>query len=184
MSRYTPEEIEKAAEVTTGSYEELGRLPTPLFFSHCRTAFGDTIELIVNRAGTEEILLTQRSKEDPHFPGIWHIPGVMLALEDKDGPYPDAIDNAALRVRDELEGTKISPMLRLSPQWLHQSPRISNRGGEISTFYGAYLYEDEPKVGQMFDARELPEPMLENHRDIAAKAPDAIRLAYASLPII
>jgi hypothetical protein len=72
----------------------------------------------------------------------------------------------------------------LSPDWLNQPPRISNRGGEISTFYGAYLIDDEPKVGQMFDVHELPEPMLENHRDLAARAPEAIHLAHASLPIM
>jgi hypothetical protein len=183
---YTPEEIERAAQVITGSFEELGRWPTPIFLAFCNTAFGDTVELIVTKPGTDEILLTQREADDPYFANHWHIPGVMLALGDREeeSRYPDAIDNAALRARDELEGTRITPMVRLSPQWLHQLPRISKRGGEISTFYGAYLIDEEPKVGQMFNVHALPEPMLYNHRDIAVRAPEAIHLAHASLPII
>jgi ADP-ribose pyrophosphatase YjhB (NUDIX family) len=183
--RYTAEEISKAADIIRGSFAETGRYPTPIFFAICETALLPTVELIVTKQGTDKILLIQRDDDDPYFAGIWHIPGVMVALDDaKNGPYKNAINNAAMRARDELEGTRITSMVPLSPEWLNQPPRISNRGGEISTFYGAYLMDDEPKVGRMFDAHELPEPMLENHRDIAARAPEALHLAYASLPII
>ncbi len=184
MKRYAPEEIDKAAAVIRGSFEELGRWPTPIFFAFCETAFGDTVELIVSQPGTDKILLTQRSPDDPYFPNIWHIPGVMLSRKDERGHYPDAIDNASVRARDELEGTAITPMIRLSPQYLHQLPRISERGGEISTFFGAYLLDIEPRVGQMFDVHELPEPMLDTHRDVALRGPEAIHLAYANLSTI
>lgn len=183
-SKYTAEEISKAADVIRGTFDETGRYPTDIFFAICETSLLPTVELIITEPGTDKVLLTQREDDDPYFASIWHIPGVMVAKGDINGPYEDAIANAAMRARDELEGTRITPMVRLSPQWLEQPPRISNRGGEISSFYGAYLVDDEPKVGQMFDAHELPEPMLENHRDIAARAPEAIHLAHASLPII
>jgi hypothetical protein len=182
--RYTTEEVNRAADVIRGSFDELGRYPSAIFFAICETALLPTVELIITKPGTDKILLTQREKDDPYFANIWHIPGVMVAKGDVNGAYEDAIDNAAVRAQEELEGTNITPLLRLSPRWLEQPPRISNRGGEISTFYGAYLVGDEPKVGQMFDVHELPEPMLENHRELAERAPLAIHLAHASLPLI
>lgn len=184
-SQFTAEEIERTAEVIRVSFEELGRYPTAIFNAICETALLPTVELIVTKPRTSEILLTQREHDDPYFASKWHIPGVMVALHDaQSGPYRDAIDNAAMRARDELEGTRITSMMRLSPEWLSQPPRISNRGGEISTFYGAYLIDDEPKVGQMFDVHALPETVLENHRELAERALSAIQMAHASLPMI
>jgi hypothetical protein len=184
-SRYTAEEINKAADVIKGSFAELGRYPTPIFFAVCETALLPTVELVITKPGTDQVLMTQREEDDPYFPaGMWHIPGKMTAKEDMEGMYRDALDNAALRARDELEGTRITSLVPLTPQWLYQPPRVSARGPEISFFYGAYLIDDEPKVGQMFEVDELPEPMLPNHIDIVARAPEAIFQAHASLPII
>jgi hypothetical protein len=180
--RHSPEEIEHAATVMKESTEDSGgRLPTPFFYAVCETNPGATVEIVICDQVTDKVLMTQREQSDPYFPaGMWHIPGVMVAMEDMEGRYPDARANAAVRAIRELEGTMIMSLVPLD-LWLSQPTRTSQRGPEMSFFYGAYLFESEPRVGQMFGADELPESMLDNHRDVIRRAPDALFDAHMSL---
>src|SRR5579862_2879892 len=160
--RHSPEAIERAAAVMKESTEDNdGKLPTPFFYAVCETCVGATVELVIVDQLTDKVLMTQREQKDPYFPaGMWHIPGVMVALEDMEGRYQDARDNAALRAKKELEGTLIMGLMQLD-RWLTQPTRTSQRGPEMSFFYGTYLIDREPRVGRMFGADELPENMLE-----------------------
>lgn len=113
--RHSPEEVKHAAEVMKESTEDNGgRLPTPFFYAVCETQPGATVEIVICDQITDKVLMTQREQGDPYFPaGMWHIPGVMVALADMEGRYPDARDNAALRAVKELESTMIMSLIPL-----------------------------------------------------------------------
>jgi ADP-ribose pyrophosphatase YjhB (NUDIX family) len=181
----TPEEIEWAADTMRRSFKENGnRHATPFFYAICETNPSITVELIVASQITDKVLMTEREQDDPYFPaGMWHIPGTMMEYNDMKSPYfEDALDHAAHRVAKEIQGTRVMRVLPLTRMGLlYQPPRLSARGPELSFFYGAYSWEEEPNVGQLFGVDEMPKNMLENHRDIIRRAPEALFNAHMSL---
>jgi hypothetical protein len=180
--KYTPEQIRFAAEVIRETYDqESGRHQSDIFYAITETKTLPVVELVIIAPGTDKVLLTRRPDDDPYYAGAWHLPGVIVTTADtKSGPYQDAKANAALRAKHELDKTSITPLVPMA-NWLDQSPRISKRGGEAAVFYGAYLIDEEPATGQMFDANNLPEPIHEHHPELIAKAPLSVPLAHASL---
>lgn len=170
-TEFTAEQIAEAARVIEESYDpKTGRHPLDIFLAICRTTVRPVVELVIFDLNKEKILLTQRPDDDPHFSGMWHLPGVIVLPTDVQGRYADAFDNAALRVIDELEGTRVTSLLPLTPKWLYEGVQISRRGGGESRFYGGLLKDEEPAVGEMFYIGNLPSPLVEEHnaRFIAA----------------
>jgi hypothetical protein len=144
-----------------------------------------TVELAIFNVTKQKVLLTKREHDDLHFTDMWHLPGVMVVTADVTGRYEDANDNAALRAIEELEGTRITPLLPLSPKWVKQAPRIGPRGGEMTQIYGGLLINDEPAVGALFDVENLPEPIYEYHPQLIVAAQRGMTLAPAiDMPII
>jgi hypothetical protein len=181
----TAEEIAAAAKTLEDSFDpETGRHPLELFYATSRTVPRITAELAIFSVDKQQVLLTERESDDPHFTSMWHMPGVMLVTADTDGRYPDAIDNAALRALDELEGTRVTPLIRLSPEYVNQPARHGPRGVEVPMIYGGTLIPEEPNVGRMFDVDDLPEPIYGYHIPLISASREAMYVAPADLPII
>lgn len=114
MAKPTPEQIADAARVIEESFDpKTGRHPIEIFHAICRTTVRPVAELTIFTPSKDKILLTQRPEDDPHFSGMWHLPGVIVVTSDVEGRYADAFDNAALRAVEELEGTRITPLILL-----------------------------------------------------------------------
>lgn len=179
--QYTEAQIAEAARIIEGSFDpETGKHPLEIFHAICRTTVRPVVELVIFDLNKEKILLTKRPEDDPYFSDIWHLPGVIVLPTDTEGRYPDAFDNAALRVIEELEGTRITPLHPLTPKWIYQGVQISRRGGGASMFYGGLLKDEEPAVGKMFDVDNLPEPLVEEHNErLIAAAQEAMCVAPA-----
>jgi len=181
----TEEEIVAAARTLEAAFDpETGRHPAELFYATSKTVPRSTVELAIFSVDKQQVLLTPRESDDPHFPKMWHLPGVMLVTADTEGTYPDAIDNAAVRALDELEGTRVTSLLRLSPEYVNQPPRKGPRGVEIPVLYGGLLIPERPNVGQMFDVDDLPESLYEHHIPLVPACQEAMYIAPARLPII
>ena len=160
----TPEQIAEAARVIEASFDtKTGRHPIEIFHAICHTTVRPIVELVVFTPNKDKVLLTQRPDDDPYFPNMWHLPGVIVVTSDVEGRYPDAFDNAALRALDELKGTRVTPLHPLSTKWVNQGAKISRRGGGAAMFYAGLLLDEEPAVGKMFDIGDLPEPLVEEH---------------------
>jgi hypothetical protein len=165
VAQPTPEQIAEAALIIEATYDpETGRHPLEIFYAICRTTMRPVVELVIFSPNKDKVLLTERPEDDPFFPDMWHLPGVVVVPSDVKGRYPDAQDNAALRVIDELEGTKVTPLQPLSPKWIHQGAKISRRGAGMAVFYGGLLMDEEPAIGKMFDIDGgLPASLVEEH---------------------
>lgn len=181
----TDAEITAAARTVEEAFDpETGRHPAELFYATSKTVPRLTVELAVFSVDKQQVLLTEREDEDPHFPKMWHLPGVMLVTADTQGTYPDAVDNAAGRALDELEGTRVTSLLRLSPEYVNQPAREGPRGVEVPILYGGLLIPEEPNVGRMFDVDDLPEHLYEHHVPLIPACQEAMYVAPARLPVI
>jgi hypothetical protein len=179
---HTPEEIAAAARVIRDSLDpETGRLPRELFYAASLVVPRLTVELAILSFDKKQVLLTDREDDDPHFTGMSHLPGVMMVPADvTQGRYNDAVDNAAVRAIDELEGTHIDSLFRLTPKWVNPVPREGPRGVEVPIIYGAILFDEEPAVGKMFDIDDLPESIYEHHPPIIKAVQENLNIALAT----
>lgn len=175
-----PERIAEAAQVIEESFDpETGRHPSAIFHAISRTTVRPTVELAIFTPDKDRVLLTRRAPDDPYFPDMWHLPGVMVVTADIMGEYENANDNAALRAIEELEGTKITGLMPLSPKWVRQGARLGPRGGEEPWVYGGLSLDDKPVIGEMFEVEELPEPIYGYHPQLIMEAQIGMTIAPA-----
>jgi|SRR5579884_4057480 len=135
-----------------------GFLPYPIFEQIARLVALPIVEFIPLRlSGSKiEVLLIERSHDDPHWPNVLHTPGTVIRSTDlnrdrkRDWPALERIKV------DELKGTVIGP-----PQYIGSMLHESKRGVEQAQLYFVEVI-GEPKIGRFYDVDILPAKVMES----------------------
>jgi len=138
-----------------------GFLPYPIFEQAARLLALPILELVPYRFidGRIEILLLERPSNDRFWPGSLHTPGTVIRATDLDKQNQGLQVAFERLVEDELGGVQLGPPLFIA-SLLHES----KRGVEQAQVYCAELLE-EPKVGKLFAAQELPGNLVAGQHD-------------------
>lgn len=130
---------------------------TRLFDAHARHGINIAFEAaaIRDRNGTAQVYLTQRSLNDTAYPGQWHIPGSFV----RSGESWDDVVNRLSNVEFKTEVLDYTLVERVS--WLHEA-----RGHIYSDVYLVRLKDEDTNQGKWFDVEDLPQPMVDAHRDV------------------
>lgn len=111
---------------------DINRMPAPIFESVAGTFVLGYFELVVMRKveGRREILLLKRSRQDVHWPGMWHIPGTAFRQTDYDFRSPE---KAAFKRLVESE----IPWLEITrePRFVGNVYPKYERGGGVCVVY-------------------------------------------------
>lgn len=143
-----------------------GFLPYPVFEQIARIVALPIVEFIPlrTRDGVTEVLLIERSHNDPIFPGLLHTPGTVVRATDinreADKPWPPF----ERILHDELLDTPVGPHHYVGSQ-LH----ASKRGAEQAQLYWVEV-TGEPKVGQFYALDALPDNLIESQRTFIEQA--------------
>ena len=158
-----------------------GFLPGPVFKQYARVGVMPTVEVGLvrpseqNEGGTE-LVLAQRSEEDEHWPGQWHVPGSVVRADDKmdhEHDYDDVIGRVFGEVGGDLEVVR-------GPRAFDVVRRRGLRGAEITLRLLAEV-RGEPERGRFFDARNvLAEPPRTGFVETHDLAIASIARAYQS----
>jgi hypothetical protein len=132
-----------------------GRQPLEVFLEIARIRTLPVLELVVlgSNEKRQDVLLTRRSKDDTIWPGLWHIPGVVLAAQDK--TMEGALDRL---INTEFEGLELGA----APVFAKTYLRCSARGSEQASIYLAHAV-GKPLVGEFFNVYNLPEDIVTDH---------------------
>lgn len=141
---------------------EPGFLPFDIFVEICRLTVSATVEIVPFRKkgdrSSVEILLVKRKDDDPFWPGMYHIPGVVILATDKENSLKDAFDRI---LHGELGGVSTSS----EPVYIKYLLRKGNRGTTLNLLHRVELTSD-PKVGEWFDVNNLPKNLIPPEKDV------------------
>ena len=160
----TEDEIFQTADLL-GKLEP-GFLPLPIFEQVARLVALPVLELVPFRwhGDAVEVLLIQRSSDDPLWPGMWHTPGTVVRAtdlysnDDKDwAPF-------SRLMRDELKETPIG-----KPHFVASLLHQSKRGVEQAQVYWAEVL-GEHNTGQFFPLTDLPDNLIASQRKFIEEA--------------
>ena len=153
----TADEISQAADLLAKL--EPGYLPEPIFDQAVRLVVCSTIVIVPLKKTPRglEVLLRPREKDrdDPIWPGYWHLPGTMLRPSDKEGDYTDAF-------RRLLEGEIGTTQTSDSLVFMRTAFTKTRRGPEHTQLYYMPVDSDELPGGQFFPVDKLPQPIIEH----------------------
>lgn len=132
-----------------------GRLPLKIFHQIARLVATPTIELYAFRRHNNklQILLTEREDSDPHWNGLWHVPGSVILSTDKTSSFDDALNRV-------IDGEFGSPKIKGEAAFVKFLSHIGNRGTEIVFIYMLEIV-GEPVLGTFYDVDDLPENLAE-----------------------
>jgi len=160
----TEDEIFQTADLL-GKLEP-GFLPLPIFEQVARLVALPVLELVPFRwhGDAVEVLLIQRSSDDPLWPGMWHTPGTVVRATDL--YTDDGKDWAPFNrlMHDELKETPIGKP-RFVASLLHQS----KRGVEQAQVYWVEVL-GEAHTGQFFPLPNLPDNLIASQRKFIEEA--------------
>lgn len=148
-----------------------GYLPYEIFEQIARLTVLSIIEFVplrFNDKGIIEVLLLERGKNDPIWPGKVHTPGTVIRPGDNNKNQYMAF---ARILEDELGGTKAS-----SPQFAGSILHKSLRGHEHAQVYWLEV-KGEAKRGQWYDASNLPINIVESQLKFIGMAVESYRKA-------
>ena len=154
---------EEKTDQLTNLLKELkaGFLPYPVFEQVARLVALPILELVPYRVvdGRIEVLMLQRSEDDPFWPNMWHAPGTVIRATDLNAQTHDLQSAFDRLIHDELMSVKLGPAVFVASV-LHES----KRGAEQAQIYCAELLE-EPKNGKLFAVDSLPEEFMAHQQD-------------------
>jgi len=132
---------------------------TELFNKLARVTISVAIETVALRLGKGidglEVLMTQRPKNDPYWPGQWHSPGSILRPGEK---ISDVFER--LIKKEFLHPFKEEPKFK---GFLNHSNLP--RGHELALIYEVEL-AGTPREGKWFPTDQLPESTIEHHKKV------------------
>lgn len=149
----TKQEIDTAAAILNKL--QAGKLPLKIFHEVARLVATPTVEVYAFRHHNNkpQILLTKREQSDPHWGGLWHVPGSVILSSDKTGSFDDAIT----RVITSEFG---NPTIKGDIKFVKYLSYVSKRGTEIMFLYMLEIV-GEPVLGTFYDVDNLPENLAE-----------------------
>ena len=164
ISEVTKDEISQTVNLL-GKLEP-GFLPLPIFEQVAKLVALPVVELVPfrQRGDTAEVLLIQRSSDDPLWPGMWHTPGTVVRATDL---YSNDDKNWApfsRLMRDELKETPIG-----KPHFVASLLHQSKRGVEQAQVYWAEVL-GEHNTGQFFPLTDLPDNLIASQRKFIEEA--------------
>lgn len=157
-------ELDQGKLVTLLKQLEPGFLPYPIFEQIARLTTLSIIEFVPLRKssdGSVEVLLLERGKDDPIWPGMVHTPGTVIRPGDTDSNKFKAFERITV---DELLNTQLSDPIMVGTM-LHQS----RRGWEFAQIYWVEVI-GEPEIGTLFPADDLPENLVESQHGFIKQA--------------
>lgn len=138
---------------------EPGYLPEPIFDQAVRLVVCSTIVIVPLKKTPRglAVLLRPREKDrdDPVWPGFWHLPGTMLRPSDKEGDYSDAFGRLLL---GEIGTNQTSSSLT----FVRTAFTKTKRGPEHTQLYYMLVDGEEPAGGRFFPIDKLPKPIIEH----------------------
>ena len=156
IAALSPEQrLEIAVQVIRSS--ESGKIPRPVFAEIAKKLVMCTVELVPLRVRGEtiDVLLTERSMDDPWWPGKWHVPGTMMFPDDEFEFHDDFSEplERLLGKGGELDGgvNVIGEPVVVGPD-----RRVHERGHEFSLVHYVQV-SGESEEGRFFPAEKLPE---------------------------
>jgi hypothetical protein len=150
------EAIKQAADLLANF--EPGFLPYPVFEQIARLVALPIVEFVPLRknGSSVEVLLVERTADDPFWPGLLHTPGTVIRATDLSDGKQENWPAFQRILEDELKGTKVS-----SPHYVGSIFHRSKRGVEQAQLYWVEVLED-PKVGKFYSTYELPGGLIES----------------------
>lgn len=142
---------------------EPGFLPYGIFVQIARLVVLSIIEFVPLRLNNSkvEVLLLERSMEDPIWPGQLHTPGTVIRPTDTEGKIYLAFERI---LKDELQGTSVS-----EPHYVGSSLHKSKRGMEQAQIFWVEVLET-PKVGKFYEVDALPPEFMESQSKFVRQA--------------
>mgnify|MGYP003595614565 CR=1 FL=1 len=139
-----------------------GFVPYEIFEQFARILALPIVEVVPVRSvnNSVQVLLLSRGPDDPIWPNQLHTPGTVVRATDE--RQPAAIHSRI--TQEELAGTQLGE-LHLASNILHRS----KRGVEQAQIYWAEV-TGEPKAGEFFDAKDLPQGLMDSQREFIARA--------------
>lgn len=153
MPRLTEKELKRLTELL--QQLEPGYLPFDVFVQIARLVVLPIIEFVPLRynRGQVEVLLLERSPDDPIWPSMLHTPGTVIRATDTDSKMYLAFQRV---LTDELQETEVA-----GPQYVGSILHKSARGAEHAQVYWVEVI-GPPKVGHFFPIKELPENLIQS----------------------
>lgn len=142
---------------------EPGFLPYDIFVQIARLTVLSIIEFVPLRLcdGTVEVLLLNRTVDDPIWPNELHTPGTVIRPTDNSGEIYKAFERIRI---DELQGTEIS-----SGYFVGTILHPSKRGMENAQVFWVEVI-GEPKIGQFYSEAQLPDNLMESQKKFIQQA--------------
>lgn len=170
MSKYSPtqEEIELAASIL--SKLEPGLLPIEIFGEITRiwvTAIIEIVPLRLSSAKAVEVLLLERPKDDPNWPGMLHTPGTVLRATD----VSTGIEGAFYRIFSDEIGAGF-----VAPTHIKTIFHEENRGVALANVYYVDLGEGQPKNGEWYSLDRLPSNLIDSQLGFIKLAANQFKL--------
>jgi len=164
----SPTEKEIIETALTLSKIQPGRLPLSIFNEIARIVVTPVIELVPlykDASGEVYVLLFQRSADDLHWPGMYHIPGTIVLASDNAGKHEDAIQRI---IQSKLNKVNINKII-----FVESTLCKVNRGMELAIVYSVNL-SDRPDVGSLYKLSNLPSDLIEGQRNFILAAANNI----------
>jgi hypothetical protein len=145
-----------------------GKVPIEIWYEHMRLNGSVTIELNLYRVVDDKIqfYMTRRPETDPFYPNQLHMPGTMLTGADT------SAEDAIRRIKNK----EVPWLIMDEPKNISAYIRKTPRGTEGVFMFTAQVYSGG-SPDKWFDAENLPEDTVENHKHMAKISLEAIRKA-------
>ena len=133
-----------------------GFLPREIFLEVARLTVTPIIEIVPLRKVSQgiDVLLIERDKNDPTWPGMLHTPGTGLRSSDKEGSFKDAFDRI---LEGEIGLSEFNGVPNLAGYIFHQV----KRGRELGLVFWVELTTSKvPKMGKYYPYSNLPNNII------------------------
>lgn len=184
VAQLSPEQID-ALTAQLLERRQAGRQPQDIFLQLARLSTIGTVEVAPIRdadsARAPQILLSRRPESDPHWGGLWHLPGNVIVAR----PQTEVTEQIPMNVLADGVLQEFTGVERVGDFALFDAhPRTSARGTELTVF-GHVPVDlapgyDEPEGGHFFSFDTVrdelpPEVFITGHPETLLKAMQAYK---------
>lgn len=154
--------------VTLLSKLEPGFLPYPIFKQIARLVVMAIIEVVPLRIveGKVQVLLIERPHSDDIWPGELHTPGTVVRATDLGKDSKGTFDRI---LNEELDSIEVS-----DPYFVGTIFHNGKRGAEFAQIFWVEVL-GEPKVGEFYDANDLPKNIMDQQLKFINQAIDSYK---------
>jgi hypothetical protein len=170
MSVVNDQDIEQVAELL--KQFQPGFLPYPVFEQIARLVALPIVEFIPLRLkdGNVEVLLIERSSDDPFWPNMLHTPGTVVRATDHAESKQENWPAFKRIMSDELHDMPAS-----NPYYVGSMFHQSKRGAEQAQLYWVEALTDNPPVGAFYQVDALPDTLIDSQKQFIGVAADSFK---------